>query len=183
MRIACVLADGFEDIEALGTVAILRRSGIEVDFVNAMNKTSAVGSYLTEVVTGLPIKKADHAMYDGILIPGGRQAAYLRENKNVLELVKAFASADKWLMAICAGPTIFGILGLLDDRHYTSFPGTESYMPKGIRMAKPAVSDHKIITGVGAGAVYEFALEIIGNLLGDGKKQEMKKRILYREFE
>ncbi|MBN2504173.1 MAG: DJ-1/PfpI family protein [Bacilli bacterium] len=183
MRIACLLADGFEDIEALGTVAILRRSGIEVDFVNAMNKNTAIGSYTTEVVTALPIRKLSVKDYDGLFIPGGRQAMYLRESETVLNIVKEFSASDKWLIAICAGPTVFGVLGLLDGKRYTSFPTTESFMPKGIRLAKPAVTDGKIITGVGAGAVYEFALEIIEKLLGEAKKQEIKRRILYREFE
>jgi len=183
MRFACLLADGFEDIEALGTVALLRRSGISVDLVNVMNQLTAKGSFTTEVVTDVTLKKTNAKDYDGLFIPGGRQAAVLRQDKDVLELVRQFAGGDKWLMAICAGPTIFGVLGLLDGKHYTSFPGTEEYMPKAIRENKSVVTDKKIITAIGAGAVYEFAFEIIKNIFGAQKQNELKKRILFREFE
>jgi len=183
MRFACLLADGFEDIEALGSVAILRRSGIEVDLVGVLNKKTAIGSFQTEVVLDVMLEKLDPAAYDGILIPGGRQAAILRENQNVLDLVSLFARNGKWLMAICAGPTVFGVLGLLDGRHYVSFPGTEVFMQGGIRENKPVVTDGRIITAIGAGAVTEFALEIVKNVIGAEKSAEIRKRIQFRIFE
>lgn len=183
MRFACLLADGFEDIEALGTVAILRRSGIIVDLVNVMNQKTAKGAFTTEVVTDVMLKKINAKDYDGVLIPGGRQASVLRQDKAVLELVRQFAGGDKWLMAICAGPTVFGVLGLLDGKHYTSFPETGEFMPHAIRENKSVVTDNKIITAIGAGAVYDFALEIVKNVFGVQKHNELKKRILYKEFE
>ena len=179
MRIACLLSNGFEDIEALGTIALLRRSGIECELVNVFNKKSATGSFGTEVMTTLPLKAVKVSDYDGLFIPGGRHAMVLRETSTVLELVETFHKQNKWLMAICAGPSVFGVLGILDNVHYTSFPGTEKFMPKGIRVNKKAVRDNMIITGIGAGAVYEFAFEIIKALLGECLKDEVSKRILY----
>jgi len=179
MKIACLLSDGFEDIEALGTIALLRRSGIVCDLVHVFNKISVTGSFGTEVITTLPIKKVNVADYDGVFIPGGRQASVLRETKVALDLVKAFHESSKWLMAICAGPTVLGVQGILDNVKYTSFPGTESYMPKGIRQSSKAVRDGFIITGIGAGAVYEFAFLIIESLLGKPTRDEIVKRIQY----
>ncbi|MDD3124131.1 MAG: DJ-1/PfpI family protein [Candidatus Izemoplasmatales bacterium] len=179
MRIACLLSDGFEEIEAIGTIALLRRSGIECELVNVFNKKSVTGSYGITVMTTMSLKAVKVTDFDGLFIPGGGHAKVLRETPTVLELVETFHKQNKWLMAICAGPSVFGVLGILDNVHYTSFPGTEKYMPKGIRMNEKAVRDNLIITGIGAGAVYEFAFEIIKALLGECLKDEVSRRILY----
>ena len=183
MKIACLLADGFEDIEAVGTTAILRRSGMLVDFISVLNQAVQTGSFGTKVMTEKMIKDVNVDDYDALFIPGGRQASYLRSDSAVLSLVKAFHQHDKWLFAICAGPTVLGVLGLLDGIEYTSFPTTEEFMPKGIKLAKPAVWSKKIITGAGAGAVTEFALKIIEAIQGIEKASQIQERILFRVFE
>ncbi|MBU0996789.1 MAG: DJ-1/PfpI family protein [Firmicutes bacterium] len=179
MKIACLLSDGFEDIEALGTVALLRRAGIICEFVSVFNNKTVKGSYGTEVIPEVLMKKINTNDYDGIFIPGGKHAKVLRETKSVLDLVTTFHSQNKWLMAICAGPTVFGVLGFLDGVNYTSFPSTEVHMPRGIRQKQKAVRDGRIITGIGAGAVYEFAFEIISALLGDAVKLQVIKVTQY----
>jgi 4-methyl-5(b-hydroxyethyl)-thiazole monophosphate biosynthesis len=121
--------------------------------------------------------------YQGVFIPGGRQASTLRQHPEVLKFVSSFAQKEKWLFAICAGPTVLGVLGLLDNCEYTSFPTTEEFMPKGIKLNKAAVRCGKIITGAGAGAVTEFALEIIRAIEGKEKAEQIKERILFRAFE
>jgi protein deglycase len=183
MKIVCLLADGFEDIEAVGTTAILRRSGMQVDYTSVSNQTFHTGSFGTKVIVDRMLKDIRVEDYDAILIPGGRQASTLRESMGVLSIVKAFADQDKWLFAICAGPTVLGILGLLDDVRYTGFPNTENFMPKGIKLQKAAVTCGKIITGAGAGAVTEFALEIIDAIEGSTKAEQIRERILFRAFE
>ncbi len=183
MKIACLLADGFEDIEAIGTTAILRRSGMLVDYISVLNQHIQTGSYGTKVMTDKMIKEVNVDEYDAVFIPGGRQASYLRNDASVLSLVKTFNKQDKWLFAICAGPTVLGILGLLDGIEYTSFPSTEEFMPKGIKVAKPAVWSKKIVTGAGAGAVTEFALKIIEAIQGIEKAKQIQERILFRVFE
>ncbi len=183
MKIICLLADGFEDIEALGTTAILRRSGMKVDFVSVYNQTTQTGYYGTKVTTDIMLKDVLVEDYDALFIPGGKQARELRENNVVLSLVKQFADAKKWLFAICAGPTVLGVLGLLDNVEYTSFPTTEEFMPKGIKLKKAAVTSGHIITGAAAGATTEFALEIIQAIEGKEKAQQIKERILFRAFE
>jgi 4-methyl-5(b-hydroxyethyl)-thiazole monophosphate biosynthesis len=95
----------------------------------------------------------------------------------------AFAAKQKLLSAICAGPTVLGMLGLLDGIPYTSFPGTESFMPRGIKLAKASVVSGNIVTGAAAGCVMEFATDVIATTLGTEKAQEIKKRMLYRQYE
>lgn len=179
MKIACLLSDGFEDIEALGTIALLRRSKITCDIISVFNKKTITGAFHTEVVADHMMKKVNSNDYDGVFIPGGGHAKILRETDSVKKLVQEFYDQKKWLMAICAGPTVFGVMGLLDGVKYTSFPSTEAFMPKGIRQIQKAVRDGKFITGIGAGAVYEFAFEIISALMGAPMKEEVAKRTQY----
>ncbi len=182
MKFACLLADRFEDIEALGTVAILRRAGIEVDFVAAENREAVTGFFGTKVVCDRMMKDVESSGYDGLFVPGGAAVPTLRSLSSVTRLVKAFAAEKKILAAICAGPTVLGALGLLDGVRYTSFPGTESFMPKGIRVAASSVVDGKIVTGAGAGCVMEFAYDVVSLALGNAKSLEIQKRMQYHVF-
>ncbi len=184
MRIACLLADGFEELEAIGTIDLLRRSGITVDLFAFQNGKSIVGSHGIVVSSEWPYSIMDTQIYDGILIPGGgKQSETLRNDESVRKMVQDFHKNGKWLMAICAGPTVFGAAGLMKNIHYTSFPGTEKHIPGGIKEEKSVVVDGKIITGAGAGATIEFALAIIETLLGSEKKAEMANRIVFRTYE
>ncbi len=183
MKFACLLADGFEDIEALGTTALLRRAGIGVDFVSVFAKPTIRGSFGTEVTADVMMPKLKVADYDGLFVPGGRASFTLRETASVLEVVRAFHKANKYLMAICAGPTILAAAGVMSGRKYVCFPGTESDMRDAVYVPQMAVTDDTIITAIGAGAVYEFALAIIKVALGEAKAKDLAKRILYREFE
>lgn len=179
MKLACLLSDGFEDIEAIGTIALLRRSGIECTIISAFNKKTIIGSYKTEVTADLMMKKMNPDDYDGLFIPGGRHAAILRDEDFVLDLVREFYQKDQWLFAICAAPSIFGKAGILDNKKYISFPSTESFMPRAIRTKEKAVRDGKIITAAGAGAVYDFAFLIIETIFGKDAREEIEKRTQY----
>lgn len=183
MKFLALLADGFEDLEAVGTIALLRRAGIEIETASVSEKSIVTGSFKTPVVTDLPLSKVDVMRYDGVFLPGGAATKTLRESQEVLNVVKGFAKAGKFLTAICAAPSVFGVLGLLDGKQYTCYPSLESFMPKGIKLAKAAVIDGFIVTGAGAGTVTEFALAVIQTTLGLAKAEEVSKRILFRIYE
>ncbi|MDD3477292.1 MAG: DJ-1/PfpI family protein [Candidatus Izemoplasmatales bacterium] len=176
MKIACMLSNGFEDIEALGTVALLRRGGLQVDYISVFNTEIVEGSYGTKVLADQFLHQITPEEYDGVFLPGGRHSSVLRETATVKEFVSVMHGSGKWLMAICAAPSVFGVMGLLDGVHYTSFPSTEIFMPKGIRENVFAIRDGHIITGRGAGAVYEFVYEILSALLSKEKAEEVMKR-------
>jgi putative intracellular protease/amidase len=183
MRFLAIVTDGFEDLEAIGSIALLRRAGIEVDLAGALDQPYVKGSHRTVVKTDVSLGAADLFVYDGLLLPGGGHVRALAEMPHVLETIRRFADAGKWLTAICAAPSLLGMLGLLDGKRYISFPGTETHMPKGIRILKAAVTDGKIVTGAGAGATIEFALEIIRAVLGEETAQTIMKRTIYRAYE
>lgn len=179
MKFACLLSDGFEDTEALATVNLLRRTGIVIDCISVFNKKTVIGSQGTVIVPDKLMKKVDEAEYDGLIIPGGKHAYVLRETESVRELVSKFHEHEKWLMAICAAPTVFGMMGIMDGKKYISFPGTEKEMGKAIRVDQKAVCDGKFITGRSVGVVYDFVFEIIENVLGDDALNKFKQRIVY----
>lgn len=90
MKFACLLADGFEDIEALGTSALLRRAGFEIDFVSVYNNKTVKGSFQTVVTDLKKMKNLVVDNYDGLFLPGGKAAFLLRENETVKKVVKDF---------------------------------------------------------------------------------------------
>lgn len=179
MKLACLLADGFEDIEALGTSALLRRAGFTVDFFSVYNNKKVEGSYHTVVINLKKIKDLKAENYGGILLPGGKAAYTLRENEVVKNIVRQFYEQNKYMLAICAAPTVFGMMGLLDNKKYISYPGTEREMGKAIRVDEKAVSDGKFVTAKSAGAVYEFVFEIIRKINGDAALEKFKQNLHY----
>jgi putative intracellular protease/amidase len=179
MRFACLLADGFEDIEALGTSALLRRAGFEIDFISVYNEKNVKGSYQTVVTDLKKIKNLIVDNYDGLFLPGGKAAYLLRENETVKTVVRDFCNQRKWILAICAAPTILGMMNLMDGLKYISYPGTEKQMGKAIRVEEKAVSDGKFITGKSAGSVYDFVFEIIRRINGEKALQDFKENIKY----
>lgn len=181
MKFACLLSEGFEDIEAIGTADLLRRAGITVDYISIFNTPTVKGSYGTEVVVGKMMYQVDVKDYDGIIVPGGKHAYVIRETDTVLEMVKQFYNNDKWMMSLCAGPTVFGAVGILNNKKYISFPGTENDMLDAIRVDAQVVKDGKFITARAAGAMYDFAFEIIRTVLGDEAVVNVKKRIVYKK--
>jgi protein deglycase len=183
MRFLAIVTDGFEDLEAIGSIALLRRAGIDVDLAGALNQPFVKGSHRTVIQTDLGLDSADVLAYDGLLLPGGGHVRALAQMPRVLDVILQFSQAGKWIAAICAAPSLLGILGLLDGKKYISFPGTEMHMPRGIRILQASVRDGCLITGAGAGATIEFALEIIRAVLGPEAAQTIEQRIIYRAYE
>ncbi len=180
MKFLSIIADGFEDMEALGTIALLRRAGIEIDIASVFNKKTVTGSKGVKVVVDIPMKKAKASDYDGLFIPGGGHSFVIRETSSVKELVKEFYEQKKWLMAICAAPTVFGMMGIMDGRKYISFPGTEKEMGKAIRMNNlPAVRDGIFITGRSVGVIYDFVFEIVKTVYNQKAVDKLKKNMVY----
>lgn len=179
MNLLTIATDGFEDVELLATSAILRRSGFQVDLYSLHPQPYITGSYQTKVIPLGHLAEIDVAKYDGIFLPGGSHTAALRNHSGVLDLVAHFVQHQKWTMAICAAPSILGVLGFLDGKHYTCFPGFESYMKQGIHVNQKAVRDGFIITGAGAGASLEFAFTIIETIQGKEQAEQIKQKTRY----
>ncbi len=177
MRLLMIVTDGFEDIEAIGTLAILRRANLDVTFAS-LNGSEATGRYGVSVKNLVDVHTVNFDDYDMLIIPGGPE--YIVEEKDpfFLSMVKYFANKDKYIAAICAGPTILGHLGLLKNKKYTCFTSMNEDFD-GTYLDQYVVIDDKLITARSCAASIDFGLAIVKVLLGDEKLEILKKSIYY----
>jgi 4-methyl-5(b-hydroxyethyl)-thiazole monophosphate biosynthesis len=167
-------------MEALATVDLLKRAEIEVDLVSIYNKKTVTGSYGTKVYADKMMKKINASDYDGLFIPGGAHSFVIRTDETVRRLVTDFYEQKKWLMAICAAPTVFGLMGIMDNLEYISFPGTEKEMGKAKRMNdSKVVRDGLFITAKSVGVVYDFVFEIVKTVFNQKAVDKLKKKIVF----
>jgi 4-methyl-5(b-hydroxyethyl)-thiazole monophosphate biosynthesis len=170
------LADGFEDIEALTVVDILRRAGIKVDTVGVVG-TVIVSRSDVRVFADKKISDINADDYDAIVLPGGTQGVQnLSRSSRLIEILKDFNKKGKLIAAICAAPSVLAKIGLLDDKKATIFPGMEKELPKP--RAERVVVDGNIITSQAPGTAIEFALAIVGKLLGKEKAYQVEKDLV-----
>lgn len=177
MKILMVVTDGFEDIEAIGTLAILRRAKLDVTF-SAIDNNHATGRYglVSSEMTNLSM--VDLSQYDCLVIPGGPEYIAEERNPKFLDMILNFHSRGKIIAAICAGPTILGHLGLLKGKKYTCFTSMDEDFG-GTYQEDYAVMDGNIITGKSAAATIDFAFLIVRALMGEKYEQEVKASIYY----
>ncbi len=153
-----LLADGFEEIEALAFVDILRRAGIETQTVSVQNSKTVTGAHGITVLPDLPLKKLDSKKLDAVMLPGGMPGAqHLKDSEEVAALLRYAHQQEKLIGAICAAPMVLGALGLLDGRQAVCFPGYESELTGATVCSDPVVEDGNIITSKGPGTTAEFA--------------------------
>ena len=162
-----LLGTGFEEIEALAPVDLLRRAGIEVTTVG-LNGKIVYGSHSIGVQADITIDELDISDAEMIVLPGGLGGvASIRGCGKALDAVKAVAAAGKYVAAICAGPTVLADLGLLTGVNATCYPGQIPNMKDALVVPNAAcVTDGKIITGTSAGTAVPFALALIEALKG-----------------
>lgn len=161
------LANGFEDIEALATVDILRRGGVDVTIAGVTGEI-VTSSHNLKVVADKTIENIKASDYDAVICPGGMPGATnLRDNSLVLDIVKDAYNSGKIVAAICAAPMVLDRAEILKGKDFTMYPGMESYAPSGkYHNNKFVVKDGSVITGAGPAATFEYAFEILANLQG-----------------
>lgn len=179
MRLLCILTNGFEDIETVGTIAILRRAGIQIDIYSLHGK-EAKGRYDLLLANLHDLSTLNLDDYGGLFIAGGPQYIELENNTFFINTVKYFYNKYKYIAAICAGPTILGHLGYLKNKKYTCFTSMNEDFG-GTYLDEYCVQDGKIITGKSAAAVIDFAFLIIKTIFGEDLEQKIKKQIYYKE--
>ena len=177
MNVIVPLAEGFEEIEALSTVDVLRRAGLNV-VTAGIPGTMITGSRNIKVVADKRIEDLNIDDFDAIVLPGGNPGyVNLGKSNTVLEAIRKFDSEKKLIAAICMAPTVLAKAGILEDRVATVYPGGERQLPRP-RDGRVVVDEH-IITSQGPGTTIEFALKIVETLLGQGKVDELKQQLVY----
>ena len=177
MKIVVPLAEGFEEIEGVTIIDILRRGGIDVTTASVM-KNPVTGSHNITVVADTDLSSLNPADFDGIVLPGGMPGSKnLRENKDVIDFIKAIYSKNGYLGAVCAAPTVLEQAGVLKGKRATVHPDHASYIKDAILAEDSVVVDGRIITGKGAGPAIDFSLAIVRELQGSETAQKIRSAI------
>ena len=161
-KVLCILTDNFEDLEAIGPIAILRRAKIDVDVATLYKNLS----------------KIDYKNYDLLLLPGGPQYIVLEKDKLVNEVIKFYFENNKYIAAICAMPTVLGKLGYLKNKNYTCFTSMNDNFG-GYYHDEYCLKDGKLITARSAAAAIDFAFLILETLTNKEYCKQIKDSIYY----
>ena len=173
-------ADGFEEIEALTVVDVLRRAELDVIMTSVTGKKDVTGAHGVIVQCDETFESCDFSKAVQLVLPGGMPGAEtLANHKGLQELLNKFNKEQKAIAAICAAPMALGKLGLLDGRKATCYPGFEEFLIGAECTGELVVQDEYIITGKGHGASIEFALKIVESLVDKKKAQELAKGMCY----
>lgn len=174
------LADGFEEVEALGTVDVLRRCGVEVQMLSVTGKRIVTGAHGVVVKADSLFRKKHLYHAQAMVLPGGLKGAATLNANSVLKLVLTQrASQNELIAAICAAPMVLGELGLLKGRHATCYPGMESRLVGAIyHPGSYVVEDDNLITGSGPAATFAFALSIARRLVPASVADEVEHAML-----
>lgn len=174
------LADGFEEIEGLTVVDLLRRAGAEVLMVSVGEGLTVRGSHDIELKADVLFEEAEYGDADILVLPGGMPGTLnLRNHEKLCALLKEFAAKDKKIAAICAAPMILGELGILKGKRATCYPGFEEKLFGAEVCTERVVRDGNLTTSRGLGTAISFALELISQLYGEEKAEEIKKSVIY----
>ncbi|MCM1267164.1 MAG: DJ-1/PfpI family protein [Bacteroidales bacterium] len=179
-RIAVFFATGFEEIEALTVVDILRRAGETVEMVSVTGEKTVTSSHSVTVETDALFSEVDFDKVDVIVLPGGMPGTKnLEAFAPLMEQVDAFVNAGKLVTAICAAPSILGHRGHLRGKKACSFPSFEEHLEGAEVRNEPAVIDGSLITGRGMGAAIPFGLAILEKLQGKEAAEAMAEKIVF----
>lgn len=175
-RVLVPIADGFEEIEAVTTIDILRRADVEV-VVAGLTPGPVTGSHGIAIRPDRTLDEALAEEYDMIALPGGLPGAdNLEGDERVLALVRRMFEEGRYTAAICAAPKVLAAAGVLDERRATSYPGfLDPAATPGLRIvAETVVQDGAVITSRGPGTAMDFALALVENLAGRSRRDAIE---------
>lgn len=174
------LADGFEEIEGLTVVDILRRAGVDVCTTSIMGKVAINGAHNIEVKADALFEACDFSDGDLFVLPGGMPGTkYLGAYEPLCRLLEEKNHQGAYLAAICAAPSVLGNLGLLKGKKAICYPGFEDRLTGGEVTFEKVVTDGNITTSMGMGTAIVFALRLVELLCGTDKAKDIKKSIRY----
>ena len=174
MNVVVLLAPGFEELEAVTIVDVLRRAGISV-LLAGIASPPIEGGHGIKVMTDLSID--DVTTYDALVLPGGNPGYInLERDQRVLKLIRAAYDAGKYVGAICAAPHVLGVAGIMEGATATCYPGIEIAGAK--RVEERVVRHGTIITSQGPGTAIDFALDLVEVLTSTKNAREVKNALL-----
>ncbi len=182
-RVCVFLADGFEEIEGLTVVDLLRRAEIEVTTASITGEYTIHGAHGIDVQADKLFYEVEYAAQDMIVLPGGMPGTlHLGKHEGVKQVLEQFYKEEKNIAAICAAPSVLGKYGMLHGRKATSYPGFEEALKGATYVYEEVAEDDFIITSRGMGTAIAFSLKLIEKLIGQTKADEIGKSIIYKSI-
>lgn len=173
-------ADGFEEIEGLTVVDLLRRAGAEVSMVSIGDGLTVTGSHGIELKADILFSDVDYGRADLLVLPGGMPGTrYLGAHEGLCRMLRQAAEDGKKIAAICAAPSVLGKLGILEGKNAVCYPGFEKMLKGAIVSEARVMRDGSVTTSRGLGTAIPFALELISQLYGEEKAVEIKESVIY----
>lgn len=176
------LAPGYEEVEMLTVVDLLRRCNISIDMVSVTDSLDVTSTHDVTIKADILIKDADFDSAKMIILPGGIPGTpNLLSCTTLTDKIKEFASQKKWLSAVCAAPTIYDKLGLYQGCKATCYPSFAEELTDAVYVKQPVVVDDIFITSRGAGTTIEFAAAIIERFTGKEAANDVLEKIIYND--
>ncbi len=176
-NVLCVLAAGFEEIETVVPVDLLRRAGAKVLMATIGEGPAVQGRSGITLMADAPLEVLEAAHFDLLLLPGGPGVKALRADGRAAVLAVDFVSSGRAVAAICAGPLLLSDAGLLQGRRYTAHFSTVEELPEALA-GERVVEDGPLITARGAGTALDFGLALVHRLYGEAKAEEIARAIM-----
>lgn len=174
--VLAILADGFEEIETITPLDLLRRAGIDVTTAALAEGIHVTGRSGLTVHADTTLTAALAREFDCVFLPGGPGVSHLRADPRVIQLVRAQHAAGRWLAAICAAPVVLHDAGLLAGRRYTAHFSVAAEL-RSILADERTVTDDRLLTSRGAGTALDFGLRLVALLVGAKKAEEIAHSI------
>jgi 4-methyl-5(b-hydroxyethyl)-thiazole monophosphate biosynthesis len=180
-KIAVHLADGFEEIEAVSIIDVLRRADLDVLVVSITGKPEVTGAHQIKVIADVLFEQVNYDEITMIVLPGGMPGATNLDAHAGLKMqIQDFNTSNKPLAAICAAPLVYGNLGILEGKQAVCYPGFEKYLKGAEVLSISVVESGNVITGRGVGAALEFALKIVEKMVSADKSEQLKTQLLVK---
>ena len=173
-----LLVEGFEEIEAISPIDLLRRAGVDCTIASIENTLLVTGRDGIIVKADTLLASLADIEFDALILPGGPGTIRMRKDERVISLIKKHVAKGRITGAICAAPTILNDAGILSGKQYTAHPSVIDELENAIS-DQSVVVDGEMITSRGAGTATAFALTLVSKLMGNDKAKEIADSICY----
>lgn len=179
-KVYAFLAEGFEEVECLAVVDLLRRAGVETVLVSTEEELSVTGAHRITVKADAMFEEIDCAEADLLFLPGGMPGTLnLRHHRGLCEALVKGAEKGQYLAAICAAPSVLGELHLLEGRKATCYPGFEAQLLGAEHVRDGVVTDGTVTTARGMGYAVDLGLELVRILADEAASEDLREAIQY----
>jgi 4-methyl-5(b-hydroxyethyl)-thiazole monophosphate biosynthesis len=174
-----IIADGFEEIEAIAVIDILRRAGINIKIISITGSNLIKGAHDFTIACDEFYENIDFKEGEMIVLPGGMPGTKnLLKHEGLGNILKEYSENGKWIAAICAAPIVLGKYGILDGKNATCYPGFEKDLGRAKYVNEEVVVDGKVVTSKGPGTALEFGIKLVELTLGKDIAKKVREAML-----